>query len=290
MSDLPLVTIGLPFYNDERTIVDAVKSVLIQTYVNWELIMVNDGSTDGSFNLLKELHHHPKIVWINDGTNKGLIARLNQISSIAKGRYVARMDADDLMDPERIEKQVRFLMEHPDVDLVDTGTYSIDRDGVPCGKRGLADINYDPKHIIKHAMLLHASIVGKKEWFLKNPYDKEYVRAEDYELWCRTYRSSTFARIKEPLYIVREGRVSVKNYKKSMVTVRKIMRKYGKGVFKSSELYMELFKSKLKVFAYEVFSALNKHDYLSNLRNERLSEAEKKATEQIINNIKGISI
>ena len=68
------------------------------------------------------------------------------------------------------------------------------------------------------------------------------------------------------------------------------MRKYGKGVFKSSELYMELFKSKLKVFAYEVFSALNKHDYLSNLRNERLSEAEKKATEQIINNIKGISI
>lgn len=290
MSKLPLVSIGLPFYNNENTIEDAVKSVLAQTYENWELIIVNDGGTDNSYAKLKNLYNHPKITWINDGTNKGLIARLNQISNIAKGEYLARMDADDMIDPQRIEKQMNYLLQHPDVDLVDTATWSTDLDGVPNGKRGFGDIATDPKDILRHAMLLHASVVGKTKWFRENPYDKDFVRAEDYELWCRTYKKSKFGRIKEPLYIVREGKVNLKAYKKSMETLKKVFNKYGKDVFTPAELKKELFKINLKVFAYDVFSFFNQQDFLSKRRNNPLSASEQAQAEQIIARIRSIEL
>lgn len=290
MSKQPLVSIGLPFYNNESTIEDAVKSVLAQTYENWELIIVNDGGTDNSYAKLKSLYNHPKITWINDGTNKGLIARLNQISNIAKGDYLARMDADDMMDPERIEKQMNYLIQHPDVDLVDTATWSTDLDGVPNGKRGFGDIATDPKDILRHAMLLHASVVGKTKWFRENQYDKDFVRAEDYELWCRTYSKSKFGRIKEPLYIVREGKVNLAAYKKSMNTLKNVFRKYGKTVFTSGELKMELFKIDLKVFAYNVFAFFNQQDFLSKRRNAPLSESDQAEATRIIARIRSIEL
>ena len=103
-----LVTIGLPFYNDRLTLELAIKSIFAQTYKNWELILVDDGSTDGSLNIAKKITDK-RVRIISDEKNKGLIFRLNQIASLAKGKYLARMDADDLMQPTRIEKQVEFL-------------------------------------------------------------------------------------------------------------------------------------------------------------------------------------
>ena len=154
----------MPFYNDELTLELAIKSVFAQTYQNWELILVDDGSTDGSLNIVKKITDK-RVCLITDGENKGLIFRLNQIASLARGKYLARMDADDLMQPTRIEKQVEYLENNPEVDLVDTGAYSIYRNEMPKGKRGLDDINTDVKRVIKHAMLLHASVTGKTNWF-----------------------------------------------------------------------------------------------------------------------------
>lgn len=285
----PTLTIGLPFYNDKSTLELAIKSVFAQTYQDWELILLDDGSSDGSLEIARGIKD-PRVRLVSDGQNKGLICRLNQIVQIATGEYVARMDADDLMQPTRIEKQMNYLLAHKDTDLVDTGTYSIDRDGNPCGKRGLGDINTDPKQVLRHALLLHASIIGKRSWFLDNPYDPAYIRAEDYELWCRTYARSSFARIKEPLYIVREGKVNVKNYEKSSETIRKILRKYGPPVLSPAELTLELLKSKLKVFLYHTFSLFNKHDYLSRKRNDQLSEAEVRYVNQIINEINHVRL
>ena len=235
-----LITIGLSFYNDKSTLELAIKSVFAQTYQNWELILVDDGSTDGSLNIAKKITDK-RVRLVTDGKNKGLIFRLNQIACLAKGKYLARMDADDLMHPARIEKQVEYLINNPDVDLVDTGAYSIYRNEIPKGKRGLSDINTDAKYVIKHAMLLHASVVGKTSWFLKNRYDEEYVRAEDYELWCRTFKYSKFRRIKEPLYIVREGKINIKNYLKSSQTIRKIVKKYGPGILPFFDFKKTLF-------------------------------------------------
>jgi len=284
-----IVTIGLPFYNDKLTLELAIQSVFAQTYQNWELILVDDGSTDGSLNLAKKITDK-RVQLISDGENKGLIFRLNQIASLAKGKYLARLDADDLMQSTRIQKQVEYLENNPDVDLVDTGAYSIYRNGMPKGKRGLDDINTDAKQVIKHAMLLHASVVGKTSWFINNPYDKEYVRAEDYELWCRTFRYSKFGRIKEPLYIVREGKINIKNYLKSSQTIRKIVKKYGQGILSFFDLNKTLFILRSKEFAYLLFSIINVHHVLVNTRNKKLIGEEQNQVTEVINQIKKIKI
>jgi len=285
----PVLTIGLPFYNNRSTLELALKSIFAQTYQDWELILLDDGSTDGSSALAASIKD-PRVRLFADGTNKGLIYRLNQIAQLAEGKYLARMDADDLMDPERLEKQVSYLLAHPDVDLVDTGTWSIDEEGKPRGKRGLEPINTNPEHILRHAMLLHASVVGKRSWFLSNPYDKDFIRAEDYELWCRTYAHSKFARIAEPLYIVREGKVNIRNYAKSSATIRKIFRQYGPGILSPTALQLELLKSKLKVLLYNTFSLINKHDYLSRKRNQPLTAAEQAMVNQIIEKINSVRL
>jgi glycosyltransferase involved in cell wall biosynthesis len=284
-----LVTIGLPFYNNQATLELAVKSVFAQTYFNWELILLDDGSTDNSLIIAKKFSDE-RIRIISDKTNKGLIFRLNQIASLAKGKYLARMDADDAIHPERIEKQMQFLLKNPDIDLVDTGAYSINKNEVATGKRGLNDINNNPKYILTHAMLLHGSVVGKTSWFLNNPYDKKYVRAEDYELWCRTFRHSKFGRIKEPLYIVREGKINVKNYLKSSQTIRKIITKYHKGILSFIEFKKAIFILRFKEFMYRVFSIINAHHFLVNTRNEALNENEKKHVADLISKIKETKI
>ena len=284
-----LVTIGLPFYNDRLTLELAIKSIFAQTYKNWELIIVDDGSTDGSLNIAKKITDK-RVRIISDEKNKGLIFRLNQIASLAKGKYLARMDADDLMQPTRIEKQVEFLENNPDVDLVDTGAYSIYRNEVPKGKRGLNDINTDAKQVIKRAMLLHASVAGKTNWFINNPYNEEYVRAEDYELWCRTFKYSKFGRIKEPLYIVREGKINIKNYLKSSQTIRKIVKKYGPGVLSFFDLKKTLFILRSKEFAYQLFSIINVHHVLVNTRNKKLISEEQNKVTEIIDQIKNTKI
>ena len=120
----PLVTIGLPCYNVEVTVLDTVRSVLAQTLNDWELVIVDDGSTDATLELVERIED-PRVRVLSDGVNKGRSVRLNDLHREARGKYVARMDADDLMFPQRLEKQVEFLEANPDIDLVGSGLVSV---------------------------------------------------------------------------------------------------------------------------------------------------------------------
>jgi glycosyltransferase involved in cell wall biosynthesis len=267
----------------------ALKSIFAQTFTDWELILIDDGSLDMSSAIVQSLCDR-RVKVIGGKTNKGLVYRLNQIVSIARCKYIARLDADDLMMPNRIEKQILFLEENSNVDLIDTGTYSVDEYMNPIGKRGLNPINYNPANIVKHTMLLHASVVGKREWFKNYPYNEDYPRAEDYELWCRTFRTSSFSRIQELLYIVREGKVSLNNYIKGSETVRKIIKKYGPNALSSVQIEIEMMKSHGKVFLYKLFTLLNAQDKLSSKRNDPLSEEEKIYLSKMLMYIKDIEL
>ena len=121
------VTIAIPVYNGESYLRDAIQSVVNQTFQDWELYLVNDGSTDGSLAIMQEYALRDiRIKVIDDGQNKGLVTRLNQSIEIAVGKYYARMDADDIMYITRIEEQVKFLESHPDVDVLGTSIMIID--------------------------------------------------------------------------------------------------------------------------------------------------------------------
>ena len=115
------VTIGIPFYNAKHTLADAIRSVFAQTFQDWELILADDGSTDGSAEIARMVDD-PRVTVISDGMNRGLPYRLNKITELARADYIARMDADDLMHPERLTLQVQYLDANPAVDVVSTAT------------------------------------------------------------------------------------------------------------------------------------------------------------------------
>lgn len=269
----PLVTIAIPFYNNAKTLTSAIQSVYAQTYTNWELILLNDGSTDGSLTLVAEISD-PRVRIVDDKENRGLVYRLNQVPELANGKYIARMDGDDMMHPLRIAKQVALLESRSEIDLVDTAAYFIDSNGRPVAKAGMGAVSHRPRDVIKNAMLIHASVMGKKSWFFANRYNPHYVRAEDYELWCRTFAHSQFDRVREPLYIIRGGHIDVKKYRSSMVTMRRIFSNYGPTMLTPGEKRIEIAKTYLKSGIYTIFGWLNMQHKLVALRGKTLVRAE----------------
>src|SRR5699024_94971 len=131
---MPAISIGLPFYNAEEFLLDSIKSIFAQTYQNWELILIDDGSTDNSLSIAQSIDD-PRVRLYYDGKNKKLAARLNEIAKLARHDYIARMDADDLISRDKLEKQLRILLENPNFDLVSTGLISITDDLKPVGLR-----------------------------------------------------------------------------------------------------------------------------------------------------------
>lgn len=177
-----MVTIGLPVYNGERWIRMAIESILAQTYDDWELIVVDDGSTDRSVEQISNYKLQitsGKIRVIADGEHKGIAARLNQMVRMARGEYFARMDADDVMLPERLALQVRYLQEHPEVDVCGTGA--------------------------GEWTFIHPSVMGRIEWFREHPYRSECDGCEDWDLWTRTRKASKFGFLSEQLIIYRKA-------------------------------------------------------------------------------------
>ena len=222
----PEITIGLTFYNNESTLKDALRSIFAQTFQDWELIIIDDYSTDGSFEIAASVRDSRVKVY-REEKRLGFVNALNRMTELANGKYYARMDADDMMHPERLSRQLRYLKSNKNVDLVDTAMYSMDQEGNPVGIREAASLDSSRVALLRGKYFHHATIMGYTEWFQKNHYDPLFVRAEDCELWCRTFSTSHFARINEPLYFVREGLVNIRNYLDSGQTVRRIIRKYG---------------------------------------------------------------
>ena len=180
----PLVTIAIPIYNADKYIRDAIQSCINQTYQNWELLLMCDGSTDNSTVIAKEIANgDSRIKIIDDGQNRGLIARLNQSVEMCETKYYARMDADDIMCINRIEEQVKFMEEHAEVDVCGSSIMTIDNNNNIIGS------SFNEGRVNS---FIHPTVFGRTEWFRENPYANWALRAEDFELWIRTSGKSNF--------------------------------------------------------------------------------------------------
>lgn len=204
MTDSHYITIGIPFYNAERYLSDAIKSVLVQSYPYWELILVDDGSSDKSLEIAKYYaNKDSRIRVISDRKNKKLAARLNQIIFEAKYNFIARMDADDLMSVSRLEKQIAALKENPNINLITTGCLTIGKENELTGVRLGRNIQMNAAMILNGVTnLLHASMLARKEWCLRNQYNENRVIAQDYELWLSAAKKNDldYIVLEEPLY------------------------------------------------------------------------------------------
>ncbi len=197
----PLVTVGIPFFNNENHLLDAIRSIFAQTYSNWELILVDDGSTDNSLEIAKSIDDS-RVRVVSDGANRKLPSRLNQIVSLARGEYIARMDADDLSHPQRFAKELDFLNDHKDIDVVGTCMYILGPAGQPESK-----IVVPTKHELitrnkfKRVSMAHATVMARAKWFRRWPYDEKYPRTQDWRLWLCSMSNTVFDNIPEPLYL-----------------------------------------------------------------------------------------
>lgn len=249
----PLVTIAIPIFNAERHLRYSIQSVLNQTYKSFELILLNDGSTDSSMDIARSFNDK-RIKIIDDGVNRGLIYRLNQSTKISEGKYYARMDADDIMYITRIEEQVDFMEKHPEIDLIGSSIMTID------DKNNIVGSGFSKGKV---SGFVHPTVMGKTSWFWNNPYASWAERAEDTELWLRTYNISHFWSLEKPLLFYREyGVSSVSKYIKSQKTLLKICSNY-KEYGKTLSWYLKhTIISYVKILAYVVFACLHQTDYL----------------------------
>ena len=183
------ITIAIPFYNAEKYLEQSIKSVFAQSYQDWELLLIDDGSSDRSLEIAKSIND-PRVRVISDGKNKKLAFRLNQIITEAKFSFIARMDADDIMPTFRLESQYNYLKSNPDIDLVTTGLCSLNKEDKVGGCRVVSDpeleLNTELLYSSKHN-IVHASVLVRKSWYLRNAYDVSLPRSQDYELWIRAF-------------------------------------------------------------------------------------------------------
>ena len=275
------ISIGIPFYNAEQYLADAVRSVFAQSYQDWELILVDDGSSDRSLEIAQSVKD-PRVRVVSDGENRRLPYRLNQIAAEAKYDYIGRMDADDIISPHRFEKQVTVFREHPEVDLVTTGVCSLTDDNRPVGKRcgSQEEEVTGPKLLLGQCAIVHAAMLYKKSWMLRNPYDETLYRTEDYELWLRAFSKKDFSCyiIDEPLYYYREeGSTDIDRLLSAYRSHRYLYFKYGYLASSKFDRNMMIAKTFLKSGVVRALSLFGQLDLLLDRRNEPIEDPRQKS-------------
>ncbi|MBL8377381.1 MAG: glycosyltransferase family 2 protein [Burkholderiales bacterium] len=205
----PLVTIAMPVRNAGRTLAASLRSVLAQTFTDWEFLVIDDGSTDAGTTLVGDIHD-VRVRLFRHAESLGLAARLNQAISVARGRFFARMDADDIAYPQRIEAQVKFMLENPGCDLVGCGAVVFDDAG---RLRGRFPRRLTHEEIRAHPwrgfFLPHPTWLGKTDWFARHRYLNRYKKTQDQDLLLRTFDCSSFASVDRILLGYRQDRRTV---------------------------------------------------------------------------------
>lgn len=189
---IPEVTIVLPFFNADNTLATAVESILGQTFKSFELLMVNNNSTDESFSIAQQFAKKDSRVRLLNETKQGVDHAMNCGMENARGRFVARMDADDVSHPERLEKQVRFLNENPHIGLVGSYVKYVPHNSRTGGfKRFVSWVNsfHTSEEIERNRFveipLVNPTILFRREWFEKLGGCRQGDFPEDYEMLLR---------------------------------------------------------------------------------------------------------
>lgn len=209
-SKYPKISVLMPVYNCELYIRDSIESILNQTFGNFELLIIDDASTDKTVNIIKR-YNDSRIKLIEKPENTGYTNSLNFGLSIAKGEYIARMDGDDISFPERFAKQVAFLDINQEVVLCGTAIKVIGTDKVICYPEFHEFIKIE---LLKYNCIIHPSVMIRRSvldyYFIK--YDISKEPAEDYNLWTELLLYGKFYNFQEVLlyYRVHESQVTQK--------------------------------------------------------------------------------
>lgn len=204
----PRVSVLMPVYNAERYLGEAIESILNQTFENFEFIIVNDGSTDRSLEIIRDFEKKDSRIKLISRPNTGIVGALNDGLEAARGEYIARMDADDISLPDRLEVQVEFLDSHPDFVIVGGHACVVDPDGEvlklyarPLHHEKIMEqlLQADGGAIVHPVAMLRKSALEKV-----GRYRKEFEFIEDLDLYLRLLECGKFANIDQTLIYYRQ--------------------------------------------------------------------------------------
>ncbi len=268
----PQLTIGISFKNPGKYFKLALQSVFAQTFTNWELILVDDGSKDDSLSFVKSIED-PRVFIYSDGQCRGLNMRLNQIIKLANAPYFFRMDADDIMHPQRLEKQYNFLTQYNEDTVIGTDAYSINSnsnvDGFRASRKNQQS-GFDARH-----SFWHPTVAASTAWFRKNLYIEEHIykRSQDAELWCRTTNNTKFINLPEPLLFYRESDTfSFNNYLETNLGILHLIQ--NNFTQSRGECIYLFSRELLKLWITFLFNRFGFSNYLVSRRYQPLSLAE----------------
>lgn len=237
-----MITVGLPFANSAGTLPLAVQSVIEQSFQDWEMVLLDDGSSDGSLAIARGFED-PRISVVSDGSNRGLPARLNEIARSSNRAWMARMDADDVMHPVRLATQLAYGGIH-DLDVVGSTVYVINEQNVVYGVKNPGPLPGTSEGYLRNGAFVHPSVIGLTSWFVANPYNESLRRAQDKELWLRTHAHSRFGKVDIPLLYYREmGNFRLGLYRATCRADRQILRQYAPQIIGARRALQAVVKS-----------------------------------------------
>jgi len=227
MPSFPLVSVVMPVYNSEAYLKPAVESILSQTFCDFELIIIDDSPTDKTAAIL-DSYTDPRIICLHNQEHCGLIRSLNLGLATARGKYIARMDADDISLPHRLEGQVHYMEAHPDIGLLGTWIEDIDENGKPIGVwRAPTTPALIRWSLLFGTCMAHPSVIMRRSVIQRvGSYNPEALHAEDYDLWSRMSFETQIANLPEVLVRLRvhTGSISSRYSERQEQTVVQVAR------------------------------------------------------------------
>lgn len=201
---MPAISVILSIYNHHIYIKECIQSILDQSYNDWELIIIDDGSTDNSYEELKKFEQTDnRIKIIRNKRNQGLPKCLNYGISISKGEFIIRVDADDICLENRFETLIKNITkgENSNIDVLGSNAYFVNKQNKIIGQSSMP-LNFKDfkKEIYKRNPFIHSSVLIRKSFLLKNSlYDKNFVKAQDYDLWLRGFKFNNYKNLEKIL-------------------------------------------------------------------------------------------
>jgi glycosyltransferase involved in cell wall biosynthesis len=254
----PRVSALMPVHNAERYVAEAITSILQQTFTDFELIVIDDGSSDRSGDILESFAEKDPRVIVHHQSNSGLVASLNRACSLARGTYIARSDADDLNLPQRFEKQVEYLDRHSDIGLLGTWIQDIGPDGKP---GPVWPLPTTPAAIGWFLMfgncVAHPSVMARRRLIQTLGYRAEATHIEDYDLWIRISAVSNLANLPEVLvkYRVLNDSVSSRNLLVQRDKASKAGRRLMAELMNSDDTSVQVLTKDLLLKLYSAYRA-----------------------------------
>ena len=256
----PMVSVVMPVYNAGSFLREAIDSVLAQTFADFEFVIVNDASKDDSLSVMR-MYNDPRIIIVDNSENLGISDSLNKAINLASGEFIARMDADDIMLPQRLEMQVRrmkedaaiavlaTLVEFVNTDGEVTGTWSTDQKTLSCEsiRQTMAKTN----------CIAHPSVMMRKDVVEKFPYRRNYHGAEDWDLWLRLlYANHRIEKIPQILLQYRMHPASITSLQKAEHTLENRLLRIRRNAMQWSfnGFALLVLNAQLRTFARHILS------------------------------------